>query len=281
MAIVTILGAKGGPALRKDGAMPTSLLVQMGGAQIVVDCGLGVTRGLVQAGVDLRGLSQIVITHLHSDHVLELGPLVHTAWTTGLRTPLHIWGPPGLRAYWDGFMASMAFDCDLRVTDEGRPPLDDLVRLHVLDEGAFTLGPVHARALRVPHPPVTDCFALRLDADGISLCLSADTAYFQPLADLAQGADVLLHEAMLPQGIEAIIAKTGMGDKLRAHLTGSHSTADQAAQIATQAGVGHLVFYHIIPADDPAFGLTDWQAAISGHWDGPFTLAHDGLTVEF
>ena len=111
-------------------------------------------------------------------------------------------------------MASMAFDCDLRVTDEGRPPLDDLVRLHVLDEGAFTLGPVHARALRVPHPPVTDCFALRLDADGKSLCLSADTAYFPPLADLAQGADVLLHEAMLPQGIEAIIAKTGMGDKL-------------------------------------------------------------------
>ena len=75
--------------------MPTSLLVQMGGAQIVVDCGLGVTRGLVQAGVDLRGLSQIVITHLHSDHVLELGPLVHTAWTTGLRTPLHIWGAAG------------------------------------------------------------------------------------------------------------------------------------------------------------------------------------------
>lgn len=281
MASVTILGAKGGPAVRKDGAMPTSLLVQMGGTQIVVDCGLGVTRGLVQAGVDLRSLSQIVITHLHSDHVLELGPLVHTAWTTGLKTPVHIWGPPGLRAYWDGFMASMAFDCDLRVADEGRPPLDDLVHLHVLDDGAFTIGPVRAQALRVPHPPVPDCFALRLNAGDKSLCLSADTAYFPPLADLANGADVLLHEAMLPQGVEAIIAKTGMGDKLRAHLANSHTTADEAAQIAAQASVGHLVFYHIIPADDPAFGLPDWQAAIAGHWNGPFTLAHDGLTIEF
>ena len=261
--------------------MPTALLVQMGGVQIVVDCGLGVTRGLVQAGFDLRGLSQIVITHLHSDHVLELGPLIHTAWTTGLKTPLHIWGPPGLRAYWDGFMASMAFDCNLRVADEGRPPLGDLVQLHVLEEGAFDIGPVAAQALRVRHPPVQDCFALRLDAGGKSLCLSADTAHFPPLADLAHSADVLLHEAMLPQGVEAIIAKTGMGDQLRAHLANSHSTAAQAAQIATQAGVGHLVFYHIIPADDPAFGLPDWQAAIAGHWNGPFTLAHDGLTIEF
>ena len=92
---------------------------------------------------------------------------------------------------------------------------------------------------------------------------------------------MLLHEAMLPQGVDSIIAKTGMGDKLRAHLANSHSTAEQAAQIAAQAGVGHLVFYHIIPADDPAFGLADWQAAIAGHWDGLFTLAHDGLTVEF
>jgi ribonuclease BN (tRNA processing enzyme) len=281
MAQVTILGAKGGPAVRQGGAMPTSLLVQMGNAQIVVDCGLGVTRGLVQAGFDLRALSHVVITHLHSDHVLELGPLVHTAWTTGLKTPVHVWGPPGLRAYWDGFMASMAFDCALRVDDEGRPPLGDLVHLHVLDDGAFTLGPVSARALRVPHPPVTDCFALRLDADGKSLCLSADTAYFPPLADLAQGADVLLHEAMLPQGVDAIIAKTGMGDTLRAHLANSHSTAEQAAQIAARAGVEHLVFYHLIPADDPHFGPDDWQAAIARHWDGPFTLAHDGLAVTF
>ena len=76
MADITILGAKGGPAVRKGGAMPTSALVRMGRAQIVVDCGLGVTRGLVEAGMDLRQLSHIVITHLHSDHLLELGPLI-------------------------------------------------------------------------------------------------------------------------------------------------------------------------------------------------------------
>ena len=281
MARVTILGAKGGPAVRQGGAMPTALLVEMGGAQVVVDCGLGVTRGLVNAEMDLRQLSHIVITHLHSDHVLELGALIHTAWTTGLKTPVDVWGPAGLREYWDGFMAAMAFDCDLRVRDEGRPRLGDLVRLHLLEEGAFSIGPISARALRVPHPPVTDCFALRLEAAGKVLCLSADTAHFPPLADFARGADVLLHEAMLPAGIEAIIAKTGMGDKLRNHLHASHSTALEAAQIAQAAGVGHLVLYHLIPADDPDFTSDHWRAAIKGRWDGPFTLAHDGLSLEF
>ena len=281
MPRVVILGAKGGPAVRQGGAMPTSLLVEMGGAQVVVDCGLGVTRGLVEAGMDLRALSHVVITHLHSDHVLELGPLIHTAWTTGLKTPVDIWGPEGLREYWAGFMASMAYDNGLRVEDEGRPPLDSLIRLHVLDEGAFSIGSVQARALRVPHPPVTDCYALRFEAGGKSLCLSADTAPFAPLGDLAQGVDLLLHEAMLPAGLEAIIAKTGMGAKLRAHLMNSHSTADTAARIATQAGVGHLAFYHLIPADDPAFSEAHWRDAIKGHWDGPFTLARDGLVIDF
>ena len=281
MPRVVILGAKGGPAVRQGGAMPTALLVEMGSVQLVVDCGLGVTRGLVQTGMDLRQLSHIVITHLHSDHVLELGPLIHTAWTTGLKTPIDIWGPAGLRAYWDGFMASMVYDSNLRVVDEGRPPLDELVRLHLLEEGAFQIGPISARALRVPHPPVTDCFALRLDAGGKSLCLSSDTAPFAPLAELARDADLLLHEAMLPEGLEAIIAKTGMGDKLRAHLTNSHSTADAAARIATQARVKHLAFYHLIPADDPAFTPAHWRAAIADHWSGPFTLAHDGLDITF
>lgn len=261
--------------------MPTSLLVEMGGAQVVVDCGLGVTRGLVEAGMDLRHLSHVVITHMHSDHVLELGPLIHTAWTTGLKTPIDIWGPAGLGDYWSGFMTSMAYDSNLRVEDEGRPPLDSLVRLHAIDEGPLQIGPLAARALRVPHPPVTDTFALRLEAEGKSLCLSADMAPFAPLADLAQDVNLLLHEAMLPEGLEAIIAKTGMGEKLRAHLTNSHSTADAAARIATRAGAKHLAFYHLIPADDPSFTEANWHDAIKGHWDGPFTLARDGLAIDF
>ena len=44
---VALLGTKGGPAIRPGSTMPTSSLLSLGGARIVVDCGLGVTRGIV------------------------------------------------------------------------------------------------------------------------------------------------------------------------------------------------------------------------------------------
>jgi ribonuclease BN (tRNA processing enzyme) len=80
---LVLLGTKGGPAIRPGGPSPTSTLLEIAGRPIVIDCGLGVTRGLVNAGLSLKKLDLILITHLHSDHVLELGPLLHTAWTSG------------------------------------------------------------------------------------------------------------------------------------------------------------------------------------------------------
>src|SRR5690606_12256589 len=93
-------------------------------------------------------------------------------------------------------------------------------------------------ALRVDHPPVTDCFALRFEGNGRSVVFSADTAYFPPLADFAMGADVLVHEAMLEEGVDRLVARTGNGARLREHLLASHTFAADAGRIAARAGVG-------------------------------------------
>lgn len=124
---LVLLGSKGGPALRPGGPWPSSSLLQIGGRSIVVDCGLGVTRGLVDAGIGLKALDLIFITHLHSDHVLELGPLIHTAWTAGLATPVGVFGPPGTGHYWRRFCQAMEFDIEIRIVDEGRPDIRGLV----------------------------------------------------------------------------------------------------------------------------------------------------------
>jgi ribonuclease BN (tRNA processing enzyme) len=277
---LVLLGCKGGPAVRRAEALPTSTLLEIAGRKAVIDCGLGVTRSLVAAGFDLRALDLVFITHLHSDHVLELGALIHTAWTTGLARPVTVCGPPGIGAYWQGFLAAMAFDNQIRVADEGRTPLDRLVRLETYGEGlVLAADGLRVTALRVAHPPVTDCFALRLDADARSVVVSSDTAHFPPLADFARGADILLHEALLTAGIEPIVASTGLGDRLRAHLRASHTTAADAARIATAAGVGHLVLHHLIPADNPAFAEADWRAEVAPHWDGPLTIGRDGVEI--
>jgi ribonuclease BN (tRNA processing enzyme) len=260
-AILTLLGSKGGPAIRPGGPMPTASLLDIAGRRIVVDCGLGVTRSLVATGMNLKTLDTIFITHLHSDHVLELGALIHTAWTTGISTPIHVYGPPGITAYWQGFMAAMAFDCGIRVIDEGRIPIDELVHIHTYSEGlVLQSDTLRVDALRVSHPPVHECFALRFGAD-VRVTFSADTCYFPPLIEFARHSDVLVHEAMLPAGLDALVAKTGGGDKLRQHLLASHTTAAQVAQLARAAVVEHLVLHHLIPADDPQFTVADWYDA--------------------
>lgn len=98
-------------------------------------CALGVTKKSIDQGMQLRDLSLIFIMHLHSDDYLELGPLLHTAWTADLKSHVEIYGPEGIDAYWDGFLASMKADTDLRIEDEGRPDLRDLVAIHVIDAG--------------------------------------------------------------------------------------------------------------------------------------------------
>ncbi len=278
---VALLGTKGGPAIRTGSPMPTSSLVSLGGEMAVVDCGLGVTRGLVDQGMALKDLRRVFITHLHSDHYLELGPLLHTAWTAGLKTPVTVWGPRGLGGYWEGFLASMRADIDLRIEDEGRPDLRDLVAFETIRASApITAGALTVDALPSIHPPIAESWSLSFRAGGRHVVFSGDTAHNPALVDFARGADLLIHEAMLEEGLVALTARVGNADdRLMRHLKRSHTLAADAARIAAEAGVRALALHHLIPSDDPDFGPADWQRAIAPHWSGALHLGRDGLRI--
>lgn len=280
MNSVTLLGTKGGPAIRPGTRMPTSILVQMDGMTVLVDAGLGVARGLCDAGVALTDLDAIVITHLHSDHYLELGPLMHTAWTAGLARTVPIYGPTGLAHYWHGFLNAMSFDVELRLRDEGRPPLEPLLDVHVLEEGETALGPLKMTALRNAHPPIKDSFALRFDGTENTVVLSGDTAPIPEMVDFATDADLLVHEAMLSAGIDALCKRVGNGDdRLRIHLERSHTPAAEAGRIASEAGVKRLALNHLVPCDDPDFTEPHWQEETARTWAGPLFIGTDGMKI--
>jgi ribonuclease BN (tRNA processing enzyme) len=277
---ITLLGVKGGPAVRPGSAMPTSSLLELAGEILLIDCAIGVTRSIVETGLRLTDLRTIFITHLHSDHVLELGPLLYTAWTTGLTEPVTVYGPKGTAAYWDAFLSAMTFDHDIRIDDEGRTPIRDLIQMTEYGEGDVAqIGCVRVRALRVCHPPVTDTFALRFDAPGRAVVFSADTCYFPPLAEFARGADVLVHEAMLTEGVDRLVARTAGGERLRRHLLASHTPAADVGRIASQAMVGRLVLTHLVPIDDPELTEAHWQAEAATHWNGTTIVGGDGLVI--
>lgn len=277
---IVLLGVKGGPAIRQGGAMPSCSLLQMAGKNILIDCGIGAARSAVEAGQSLLEIDAIFITHLHSDHILELGPLLYTAWTTGLTKSVSVYGPEGISGYWDNFLKAMTFDYEIRIVDEARPPLRDLVNITEFGPGEVVeMEGLSVSALRVDHPPVTDCFALRFEGSDKSVVFSSDTCYFPPLAEFAKGATVLIHEAMLTAGVDKLVARTPGADRLREHLMASHTPADDAGRIASFAMVGMMVLNHLVPADDPDFGEADWVKEVSKTWNGKVVIGRDGLTI--
>jgi ribonuclease BN (tRNA processing enzyme) len=282
---VIVLGSKGGPAIRTGGPQPTSHVLAVRDRLYVVDCGLGVTRGFVEAGFHLTQLSDIIITHHHSDHNLEFGNLIHTAWTAGLAKPVRLFGPNGMRLMAAAFLELNRFDIETRIADEGRPDLGHMIDARDYTEGeVFDDGVVRVTALRNHHPPIVDSFALRFDFMGTdgrpkAVVFSGDTTALPALVPFAAGADVLIHEAMYGPGIDALVARVKNGSRLKAHLVASHTLVEDAGRIAAAAGVGKLVLNHLIPADDPDVRAEHWEAAVRPTWTGPLEVARDGLVV--
>ena len=255
---------------------------EFGASKIIIDCGIGVTQALARAGHSASAITDIFITHLHSDHVLELGGLIHTAWTSGLQHQLVVNGPAGTARVWSHFLEMMEVDIAVRVLDEGRPHLRDLVSVHEYDQALSQ----RTRTLRfcIAHnsPTFKDCFALNFLSDGQKICFSGDTAFMPSLAGFAENARILVHEAMLESGVDYVTAKTGNTDeRLYRHLIASHSFAHEAGRIANDAGVKLLVLNHLIPAERNIAQDDDWIAEVRQHFNGNVMVGADGIKISF
>jgi ribonuclease BN (tRNA processing enzyme) len=140
-------------------------------------------------------------------------------------------------------------------------------------------------ALRNHHPPIRESFAYRLDFTdeaGASrrVVFSGDTAMLPEMVAFADGADLLVHEAMYGPGVEALVARVPNSTRLREHLHASHTLAEDVGRIATAARVKHLALNHLVPADDPAVTASHWEAAVRQTWAGPLAVGRDGLVIE-
>ena len=275
-----LLGTGGGPRPRKESSGSAQVIVA-GGHAYVVDCGDGVARQLAFAGVPLASLRHVFITHQHSDHNADYGNLIWLAWTAGLRTRVDTWGPPPLARMTRLFFEMNASDIDLRIADEGRPPLVPLVHVHEITAAGPVLddGVVRVTAALVDHPPVVPSFAYRFDTPDRSIVVSGDTAPSEALVALAHKADVLVHEVLHPEGARRLVARLPDAPRIERHLFAHHTTAEDAGRIAARAGVKTLVLSHLVPADDPLLTEEMWIEAARVHFRGRIVLGRDLLEL--
>jgi ribonuclease BN (tRNA processing enzyme) len=251
------------------------------GVPYLVDCGSGVSRQLVAAGVPLNNLRHVFITHHHSDHNLEYGGVVYNAWATGLNVAVHAYGPPPLAQMTRDFLSYMRFDIETRIADEGRPDLRPLLVAHEFDKPGVVMsnGDVKVTAGRVRHPPIEQAYAYRFDATDRSVVISGDTTYSPELIELAKGADVLVHEILYPPGIDKLLARVPNAATLRKHLIDSHTVPEDVGKVAAAAGVKTLVLSHFVPGDDATIGEAMWVQGVRMHYPGPIVVGRDLMEV--
>jgi len=277
---IVLLGTRGGPFIGGYSPSPSANLLIYRGVPYVIDAGYGVTFKLVDAGLRLPLLRYILITHHHSDHNLELGPLLYNACAAGLRTPVDVYAPVGLNAMLSAYWESNRFDIETRIADEGRPDPRKLVAAHEIKEGlVLSHADVRVTALRVVHPPVTESYAFKFELADKMVVFSGDTAFFPPLADFARGADYLVHEVLYAPALDALVKRRPNAERLKASILSHHTRAEDVGRIAAMANVKTLVLNHFVPPDDKTLTPEIWTDAVHTTFGGNIVVGRDLLQL--
>ncbi len=271
---VTLLGT-GGPEPNPDRFGP-STLVEAGEEKLIFDVGRGATIRLAQAKISLSSLT-VFITHLHSDHLNGLSDL----WTTGYiaptfrKTPLEIYGPPGIVELAGGLQVAYKADLEIRSTEYAERGIDFSPSAATFDatevgrEGVFfDRGGVKVSAISVEHGAST-AFAYRVEYEGRSVVISGDTKLSKNLINKARGVDLVIHEVM---EVDEGVLK---GSALLQDLLTGHTPPEDAGLLFRDVEPKMAVFNHIIRigASDEAI-----ETATRKTYSGPLKIGRDLMT---
>ena len=253
-----------------------------GGHVVIIDAGPGAWARLAQANVPPAQIDTVLLTHLHSDHLGDLGEVAQQSWIGGRKTPINIYGPPAPDAYTlpqdaegdtfgtsgttdvvKGFAQAYNADAAFRIVHhdpeympaEGArmighniPKPGAEAAVTVLDKDGLKI-----EAFLVSHDPAEPAYGYRITYKGRTAVVSGDTKKVQNMVRFAKDADVLVHEALNPQMVEMLAASLDqVGHARQAKITRDtidyHTSPVEAAGIANEANVKLLVLTHIVPA---------------------------------
>jgi ribonuclease Z len=274
MIEVTLLGT-GSPIPDPRRAGP-STLVRASGESFLVDCGRGVLQRMAAIGLGANGVTALLLTHLHSDHIAELGDLIITRWVTTFteQTPLPIIGPPGTAAVVEAMLKAFGPDIGYRIAHHDDLTAPPPVEVHEYTDGeVWDRDGVRIRVAPTDHRPVAPTIAFRIEHDGASVVLAGDTVPCATLDELAADAGALVH-TVIRKDLVDLAPQQRMRD-----ILDYHSSVEEAAATAARADVGILILTHYVPALVP--GQEDqWRAHAASVFPRQIELGDDLHRVE-
>lgn len=279
---VVLLGTAGGPVIRPD-RNGIGTLVLAGEEVLLFDVGRGVPGALRQVPVRPASITAVFLTHLHSDHVVELPELYLFPWASdGRRTPFRIWGPSGTRDMMEHLQAAFAFDIHVRRdVDEHFPAEGIAVEATDIEPGVvYQANGVTVTAFLVDHAPIEPAYGYRVDYRGRSVVLSGDTKPSPNLIRFAKHADLLIHEVGRWKDDPALAGDPD--ERLPNSLTRRqmrliaehHTDPVEAGEVFDQARPRLAVFSHYAMTTDNLLPL------VRRSYDGRVEVGQDGMSIE-
>ncbi|MBI5034445.1 MAG: MBL fold metallo-hydrolase [Chloroflexi bacterium] len=228
MSQVILLGT--GAALSDEHREHTFMVVTGAKGSILIDCGGAPIARLITAKVSLDSIDHLILTHHHPDHIYGLSVFLLDLWLAGRKKTLHIHGlAETLRAArammhafeWERWLQFGFFPVEFhRISKKSRLPI-------------FETSDFSVTTTMTKHLLPTVATRILSKSSGKVIVYSSDTEMYEPVAELAQGADILFHEST---------------SLIESHL--GHSSALQAGIQAQCADVRKLVLVHLPPHVD-------------------------------
>jgi ribonuclease BN (tRNA processing enzyme) len=286
------LGTQSGPPPRAHRAQSSNLLT-VNGTHYVVDAGDGVARRLAKAGINVRDIGIIFITHHHDDHTGGLGMLMSVAWDGQRQAPINVYGPPPTAALVKAAAQYYGISAEIRLADDdgGRTvPIAQILFGHDVGTGTvYQDKNIKVTAVENSHfafhrgeaAGKHRSYSYRFETPDRVIVFTGDTGVSNLVNEIAKGADLLLTETVSVQDRIEHMTSDGrwqtMSSEQRAgfmrQATQGHQTPELIGKMASQGNVKTVVLTHLTYKPD-----NDYAAVVDEvkkHFSGQVLVAKD------
>lgn len=257
-------------------------MVQVAGKNFLFDAGRGATQRMWQKRIRFgQGLDYLILTHLHSDHVLGIPDVWLTGWLGGpfgrRKTPFRIMGPEGTENLARGLMQAYSWDVKTRIADQKLNPEGAKIAARNIKQGVvYNQDGVKITAFDTEHGKlIKPTLGYRIDYDGRSVVISGDTIYSKNLIKHSQNVDLLVHS--IGAARSALLESSPLWRRIMAH----HITPEDAGRVFNETKPKLAAFTHVVAATNgkikpvfPKVMLNRTKAVYSG----PLVIGKDLMT---
>jgi ribonuclease BN (tRNA processing enzyme) len=287
------LGTRGGPFPTVGRSQSSSVLI-VNGALYLVDAGPGVTRRLTRAGISIRDIDNIFITHSHADHTGGLSELLTAEYNFNRTKPVNIYGPLGTETLLKAVMQTLSVYSDV-LTSEGRRTASVAKIFFGHDTGTGSIyqdANVKVTSAENSHfnfplgAPVYGkykSYAYRFEAPDRVIVFTGDTGPSVAVTELAKGADMLVSEVCSVEEWKEQQIKSGRWQSMTPeqqaasirHMSEEHLTPDEVGKMAARAGVKTVVLTHLPATSDPKDDYKRFGEQVKKQFSGEVLVAKD------